>query len=322
MSIKRKYWSSIKDDKFYTLTKDEQINFLHSHGLYIEYNVFSSSELIIKKGVLHLPKYSKEIKPSEDLINVFYEFVIEKYQYEIDKYFYLFFKEFNDVVFGKELILQKNFAVENFKTIYDDLNLKFDLLRKETSENNIENILQSDRFQILYGVRNGMKSKLAAFESLIAYLGGNEKYFDSSKFYETDDFQIVLKFEKYLKVLVSLNDRYQIIEDDYFNNTGKLKARYELYKGIFSTFEVFNFTDNYIKKLNENKPSKIDSLHQALTELDLISKSKKAFMDFIITEYKIPVIKIRNYPRDVNRDHDFRVKKIKEDLLNLPAEKS
>ncbi len=168
-------------------------------------------------------------------------------------------------------------------------------------------------------MRSGMCSALASYESLIAYLNGQEDYFKSDKFLEDETFLKMLNFERQLKILISLNDRYQFIENIVFSKLGKLKDTYKVYKNIFSSFDIFQFTNNFIEELTENKPSNIDSLHQALLELNLISPKKEPFINYVNTAHNIPITKVRNYARDVNRSHDFRLLKIKEDLKELTS---
>jgi hypothetical protein len=127
----------------------------------------------------------------------------------------------------------------------------------------------------------------------------------------------MLNFESQLKVLISLNDRYQFIDDIVFSKIGQLKDRYKRYQNLFVSFEAYYFTYNFIEELTEQKPSNIDSLHQALLELNLIASKKESFIIYVNEEHAIPITKIRHYQRDINRTHDFRLQKIKENLKGL-----
>ncbi|QNM84574.1 hypothetical protein H9W90_10550 [Polaribacter pectinis] len=322
MHRKSKFWSCIKKNTdFYDLTREQQIDALINGGVYVCYNSASSSsssKLIVKDNVLYLPDLSIKKKPSEDLLDEFYDYVLDISQSDIDTHFYLFFKNFNDSVFGMEFLEQKKVARELFIEIYDSVDVKgIDFLKKEFSKNGIENLKEYNRFLKLKSVRKAKCSALATDDSLISFLGGNEAYFKSSEFLEHNNFLSMLDFEKQLKVLISLNDRYQFTEDVVFSKLGKLKDRYKKYQNTFSSFDVFRFTNNFIEELNENKPSNIDSLHQALLELNLIQAKKESFINYLNTEHNTPTTKLRNYARDVNRSHDFRVLKIKEQLKEL-----
>lgn len=316
----RKFWSCIKKDTdFYSLTKEQQIEILLKGGLYASIDVASSPELNIKDGVLYLPDIRVEQEPVQELKDEFYAYILEIFKVDIDNYFYLFFKDFNDVVFGMEHIEQKAIALKAFKEIYDNVDIKVDFQNKEISKNGIENSTQINRFLKLKGMRSGMCSTLAKYESLIAYLSGNKDYFISDKFKEDEIFLSMLDFERQLKVILSLNDRYQFEEDIAFSKLGKLKDAYKLYQNLFSSFDVFRYTNNFIEELTENKPSNIDSLHQSLLELNLILPKKESFINYVNREHNIPITKVRNYARDINRFHDFRLQKIKEDLKELTS---
>ncbi|MFK8061105.1 MAG: hypothetical protein AB8B78_13575 [Polaribacter sp.] len=321
MQKERKYWSCIKKNtNFYDLPKESQIDILVKSGVYIAVNVASSPKLNVKKGVLYLPDLNSENKPSQELKSEFYEYILEIYQADIDNYFYIFFKDFNDRVYGMEQLEQKAIAREIFREIYNIVDISVSFLKKEISKNGVENLMELNRFQKLKALRSGLCSTLATYETLIAYLGGNEDYFKSTEFLEDEAFKKTVTFEGYLKVLISLNDRYQFEEDAVFSKLGILKETYKRYENIFVNFDVYQFTHNFIENLEENKPSNIDSLHQALLELNLISNIKETFINYINIEHKIPITKVRNYARDVNRLHDFRVKKFLEKLKNLTSE--
>tara|TARA_R110002126_G_scaffold291587_2_gene453984 strand:+ start:1366 stop:2241 length:876 start_codon:yes stop_codon:yes gene_type:complete len=283
MEKKRKYWSCIKKNTdFYDLPKEKQLDILVEGGVYVSMTVASSPELNVKNGVLHLPNLSKENQPSEELKDEFYEYVLEIYQIDIDNYFYLFFKDFNDRIFGMEHQDQKVIALDLFREIYDSVNIKVDFIKSEVSKNGIENAKEFNRFLKLKAMRSGICSTIANYENLIPYLSGDEVYFKSSKFKEEETFLKMLNFESQLKVLVSLNDRYQFIEDIAFSKLAKLKDVYKLYRNLFVSFDVFRFTNNFIEKLIENHPSNIDSLHQSLLELNLISPKKEDFINYVI----------------------------------------
>jgi hypothetical protein len=319
MQQKRRYWSCIKKDTdFYTLSKEQQIAILLNSGVYTSNKVASSPTLDIKDGVLYLPDISTEKLPTEDFKDEFYKYLLEIYKRDIDKYFYLFFIDFNDRVFGMEHISQKNLALEVFRDIYDKVDIKnINFPKIETSKNGIENVKEFNRFEKLKGIRSGFSSRLATFESLLAYLGGKKAYFTTDTFKEDETVLAMLDFESQLKVLISLNDRYQFIDDIVFSKIGKLKDQYKRYQNLFVSFEVFYFSYNFIEELTEYKPSNIDSLHQALLELNLIAPKKESFIIYVNEEHTIPITKVRHYERDVNRTHDFRLRKIKENLEQL-----
>ena len=304
--------------RFFTLSKEQQIDILLTSGVYTSNNVASSPTLDIRDGIMYLPNIRTEKLPSEAFKDEFYEYLLEIHKRVIDKYFFLFFIDFNYRVFGMEQISQKNLALDIFRDIYDKVNIKnINFPKIEISKNGIENVKEFNRFQKLKGIRSGFSASLATFESLLAYLGDKEAYFTSDTFKEDKTVLAMLNFESQLKVLISLNDRYQFIDDIVFSKLGKLRDRYKHYQNLFVSFEAYYFTHNFIEELTEQKPSNIDSLHQALLELNLIASKKESFIIYVNEEHSIPITKIRHYQRDTNRTHDFRLQKIKENLKEL-----
>ena len=257
--------------------------------------------------------------PSPELVEEFYNYILGLYKDEIDTCFYVFFKDFNDKLYGMEHREQRTIALKMFKMAYDTIDVKdIDFIDKETSING--NIKPYNRFEKLQGLRRAKKTSIAKYESLVAYLNGDEDYFKTTKFLEDETSENISTFESYLKVLISLNDRYQFEENVVFSKLGLLKEAYKKYQNVFVSFDVFQFTHNLIENLEENKPSNIDSIHQALLELNLISNKKEPFINCINIEHKLPITKVRNYARDTNRNHDFRVRKFKEMLKKFTQE--
>lgn len=277
MQKKRKYWSCIKKNTdFYELTREKQIEALINGGVYFSTPVASSPKLIVKDNVLYLPDLSTENLPTEDLKDEFYEYILNLCQGDIDNYFYIFFKNFNDSIFGMEFLEQKKIARELFKEIYNKIDVKsVDFINLKTSNNGIENVEQYNRFSKLKGFRRSKCSILATVESLISFLGGNEAYFKSVEFLEHKNFLTMLYFEKQLKVLISLNDRFQLFEDIVFTKLGRLKDVYMLYENLFINFDVFVWVEDMINSFRDDKAANIESLYQSLLDLDLVSGTKK-----------------------------------------------
>lgn len=319
MKGKKQYKSCLANTDIEKLTKEEQIELLVEKEIFTVMKVFSfkTEELDLKKG--NHRSYGKlENRLSDELIEEFYIYLQGLYKDDIDTFFYLFFKDFNDKVYGMHHSEQRIIALEMFKAVYDSINVTdISFIHKETSVNGIENIVQENRFQRLKGFRSGKKTHIAKYESIIAYLIGNEDYFRTSKFMQDEVSESFLTFERFLKILISLNDRYDFEDDFVFSKLGVLKETFQKYQNIFVNFDAFIFTNNFIENLQQNKPSSIDSLHQALIESNLISSKKESFIIYVNTEHEIPITKVRNYARDINRSHDFRLKKIKKELGNI-----
>lgn len=312
----------LKDRGFEKLSKDKQLQILVDLGLYESY---TSLELKTE-NFLDLSKLNEintcktYINPTYSLRHEFYMFFIGINLTRIDKDFLFFSRDYEDEVYGMEYKDQRKIGLKYFKDNYRRITPKdISLGYRTISRTGVEGVEMINRFEFLKGSREALKTNLATDENLKAYLIGNREYFESKEFISQEIYNKVLDFESTLKILLSLNSVYQFEEDATYSNQGILKERYNKYKNVFLNFEVFSWTQKKIQSFIDNKPSQIDSLHQALLELLLISERKKNFIDYVNQEYNMSITKIRHYGRGENLSHDFRIKKIKEELQDLTS---
>ncbi len=323
MRRKEDNFGVLKDLAFKKLTKQEQLEILVERNLY---QVFTSIGLnstnVIKLDEIKEVTQKRELSPTYAIREQFYNFFTSTFQFEIDKDFFFFSKGLEDEIFGMDYVDQRKIALKHFKEKFLKVTPKdFALAYKTTSENGLERVKMLNLFKVLKGARTAMNSNLGTQQNIIKFLIGDERYFQSAEFQGQEFFKKALHFETGLKILLSLNDTYQFEEDAEFSNLGVLKERYKVYNNVFIDFEIFRWTHKKIKSFIDNKPSNIDSLHQALLESSLISEKKKTFIDYINQEHKMSITKIRHYARDTNPSHDFRLRKFKEEIQDLTSKK-
>lgn len=264
------------------------------------------------------------IKPSNDLVYSFYEFLKTTFSIEIERPFLNYFSEFEETVFGLDIPSQRAIAIKDFKNYYNKVKgLKGNLLRKEKSDNGIEQVTPINRFDFLKGRQLAIKNQVANIEKgyLNAYLEGDKSFFKKDTLLKLKDFKDLIEFESVLKILISLNGKFEFEEDYQFSELGLLKELFEMYTHIFHKKEVFIYAHKKIQSFNKNKPTNIGSLYDALIHFGLIDRNKANFIKYVAIEHKIKLSSIKYFERGQNLEHDLRVKKIKQELLKYAEEK-
>lgn len=298
-------------DKLTTL--EQQLGFLIENELF--YKVHSYQLDIHEKDTQNPPYIETNFKPTEKLVNSFYDYIKKEFSADIDIHFLMFFKKFNDEIYGLEENEQRKIALKEFKRLYDEIKvLDSSLLWKKKSENGIENVVSMNRFQFLKARQKGQKTQLANTDNIFEFLNGNEVFFKDAFQEVKSDFKAFVDFESTLKILISLNDLYQFEEDLQFSELGQLKLIYEKYTTVFISFKVFCYAHKKIQSFRASKKAHIGSLYDVLLDLQLIQRNKNRFTDYINLEHGIQLSKIKTYQEGENWQHDSRVKNYKEEL--------
>jgi len=312
------YFGSIDINKFNALQKEAQTQYLISRKMFKIINSYPvdgiDSKLVLQKITM-----SQKLKPCQDVLRAYYDFVLGQYDFEITNRFVNFFNDFNDKIYGLEIIEQKKIGLHYFNELYAQVDIKAaQFIRKEISGTGVIQVKNMNRFQYLKYRQDAIKENIATLDNVIEYLFGNKAYFNMDLLGNDTYINKAVEFEYILKVLVSLNDRYNFEDDLFFSDKGVLKSMFEKHTNIFYDFEVFVFVD---KKIKDLKPSQIDSLYEALLQLDLIGGKKSDFIDYLNQEHGNKTKKIRKYDLQINREHDFRVKSFKRELQKFSTEK-
>ena len=309
-----KYFGFLDKEEFTTWEKKKQVDYLSSEkACYWSKIVKVSMNENVLFGDLNEAKLV--FKPSNETIEKFHEFILTKYDLLISNSFITFFRDFNNSVFGLDKEEQKRVALKRFNIIYKKVDVsQFEIIERKKELGIIEDIKNSSHFQKLHQIRSAKRIELCPLPIAMEYFYGNELFFDSETFKNLDLFKEVISFETDLKILVNLNNRYQFEDDYYFSESGTLRNLHKKYDHIFLTFETFKWTHKSISNFKEIIPSQIDSLYQALLDLELIAKHKSNFQNYIISEQNIERCKIRSIEKGINFDHDDRVQIFTRDL--------
>jgi hypothetical protein len=312
------YFGCLNEEMFSAKSTKEQDEILLSSELF-ESGTSFSGDFIGKTLVLDASGIKEYISPSKSLLNDCYEFILVRYKEYIENPFFTFFMEFEKEIYGLESIKQKRIALQHFNERYTDLKMKADnFARINKSDSGIKTVQNFARTKQLFYARIQHMKEVCDKELVLQYLYGNLSFFDYELMNNHDGVNEAIFFESQLKILISLNDRYEFEVDEYFTESGILLKLFSQYDDIFIEFPVFRYVHKKIKSIKSNEKAEIESLFVALIEKGkiLIRKPSK-FNKYLQNEFGITAIRLRDYSSNPSDAHENRVKVFKRDLEGL-----
>lgn len=297
-------------------------NLLLKDGLF--FRSFEGRSTGFKDGILDITMNTEVIvvKPDVELVDEFYEYIMDIYKYEIAKEKLFFFKMFNETIFGLDFNQQKSIALKYFKQIYDDIYL--DLITpfiEQRSDNGVVHNYSYSKLQMLSYQYSAFKYNTISRTNLNQYLQGNADFFEKESFSEKFDLSAEISFETKLQIVIELNDRFKFEEDLYFTQIRFDKKKFKEYGHIFKTLQAYQFSNIKIKSFTEDHKARIESLYEVLSLNELINDHKENFMMFLKNEYNLDISKIINYKDKVNFLHSERVALFLSEWTTLTSKK-
>ena len=277
----KKYFGIIDSKEINHLSVEQQLDFMLENELFYISNSFSIDITACETNAkTDTPKI--DLKPTQELVNAYYDYLKEKLSRNIDQQFLLFFSDFNDRIYGLGNKEQQKIALKLFNKLYKKTKvLEASFVKREKDNNGLEHVKNMNRFDFLKGRQNGQKQQLATTENILQFLNGNDTYFNSEQFNNEFNTKQFVTFEANLKILVSLNGQYHFEEDLQFTDLGQLKKVYQKHEDIFKTFEVFVYTHKKIQSFKKAKMAHITSLYDALFEMKLIHHKDTEFLNYL-----------------------------------------
>lgn len=304
------YFGILKDKKLDTLSVKELAGVLLEKKLFYISNTLNGEIVEGKMRFDMRGPLTKTLLPEVDLVNSLYDYLKQILRVEIDAPFLKYFSEFDENSFGLEPLDKKKIAIKDFKVFYGKVKgLEGDLIERRKSENGIEHVTVMNRFLFLKGRQNAIKGEVASTEKeyVFEYLNGNENYFEKDPLIKMGEIKEIVEFESSLKILTALNDQFKFEEDLQFNNLGLLKDLFPKYHHVFRSFDVFVYTHKKIQSFTSKKPSNIDSLYIALSDLKCIKHHKTDFLKYVNQEHQMKLTKINSYAKETNLKHKERL---------------
>ena len=297
----------IFDQKTQELSDIELENLMLKNGL-LEKKLIGTATGIENNILNFTVSNTIHIKPSKELVQEYYKFIIDLYRSEILEIKLPFFKIFNDEIYGLDPKEQKKIALDYFKqiynTIYKDVITIYD---QRISSDGIVHTHNFNKLKMLHYQLEAYKINLSDTRSTLCYLTGDRKTYIESNFIENKTVAEILEFEAWKQIIVELNSRYEFEDDYYFTNRKNDRAKFKEYDHIFKSLESYQFTDRKIKSFEKDKKAHIESLYQVLNEQKIINSHKENFMLFLKTEYDIHITKIISSKEKANYLNDERV---------------
>jgi len=311
----KQYFGILNNDMVNDFSVQEQFDFVIENELFYVSHLYSLDNQ--EAGTPHT-----ELKPTQAVVNAFYDYLKQLFSREIDLPFLHFFNDFNESNYGLDNAAQRKIALGHFNERYKKIKvLEAGFVKREKDDNGIEQVKNMNRFDFLKGRQNGQKQQLATTENALQFLNGNATYFNSEQFNNDPNTKQFIEFETNLKILVSLNGQHKFEEDFHFTDLAKLKNLFEKYGDTFKSFEVFIYTHKKIHSFTEAKMANITSLFDALIEVKLVHNSKTNFLNYVNMEHQMELTKLKFYEPEQNRQHDQRVKQFKIELQAYSTEK-
>jgi hypothetical protein len=315
-----KYFGTF-DPKTLELSDIEIENLMLDYGL-LEKKLIGTATNIENNILKFTVSNTIHIKPSKELVEEYYKFIIDLYSSEILEIKLPFFKIFNDEIYGLDPKEQKKIALDYFKQIYNTIYKDvITIYNQRISSDGIVHTHNFNKLKMLHYQLEAYKINLSDTRSTLCYLTGDRKTYIDSNFIENKTVAEVLKFEAWKQIIVELNSRYGFEDDYYFNNKFKDDINFLKHKKIFKTLESYQFTNTKIKSFKDDEKAKSVSLYQAIIDLNLITDNKAEFKKFMKTEYDFSPSEIVTYEKDENRTHDKRVAQFKDDWKLFDVQK-
>lgn len=297
----------IFDQKTQELSDIELENLMLDNGL-LEKKLIGTATSIENNILNFTVSNTIHIKPSKELVQEYYKFIIDLYRSEILEIKLPFFKIFNDEIYGLDPKEQKKIALDYFKEIYNAIYKDvITIYKQRISSDGIVHTHNFNKLKMLHYQLEAYKINLSDTRSTLCYLTGDRKTYIDSNFIENKTVAEVLEFEAWKQIIVELNSRYEFEDDYYFTNRKNDSAKFKEYEHIFKSLESYQFTDRKIKSFEKDKKAHIESLYQVLKEQKIINSHKENFMLFLKTEYEIHITKIISSKEKVNYLNDERV---------------
>jgi hypothetical protein len=222
-----------------------------------------------------------------------YNYILERYISYLKVFPLKFFIAFKDSTFGLDTEEARKIALDEFNIIYNNLD--------------IEPISLKDRFELLHLERKYYISEISEEREIaLAYLTGDEDFFNVALYESNQSLQGILSFEGSLEILLELNKKYNFETDIYFDENAVLFEKFKNIKCSSITFEVFKFINYQIKTLKKSKRSELVSLYFFLKKIELFSETEKKFRE-MINDHFLPISAELKLADSTNKNHIKRM---------------
>lgn len=296
-----KYFGFLESSSFSTLSTGKQLELLRNHNLFkpvftIKTKFKSNSNTPGMRSAL-LPLTPENIKftPIEDVVKELYDYTRNRYASYWMAYPLSQLSQFKMEIFGLSEAQAKKNARKKFNYLFKSK------IGKDSG-------ITMDGFKYLYDTKKNLINKLSLkYEMITEFLMGNDDFFNDKLYENCTIIHELTEFESTLKILLDLNETYNLAHDSYFNQD-ELQNIFEEFKVDFKhNYRAFKFVHSTIEQFSENIPSHVESLYEFMVDKHLWNGKKSGFQKYLIVVHNLQIAKIRNYTNIINDEHTARV---------------
>jgi hypothetical protein len=248
------------------------------------------------------------------IINYFYnsftvfDFLKKHYKNGIGGDLALFNRDFDVETFGLTPQEKRKRGLYYFKKYFE---LAIGDRQIGMKRNSDGEVVAEKRFKTLQASRMDHINQLRNINNIVLYyLFGSLNRFDV-KFYESNQLiQSIFRFENYLSILISLNNKFKFEEEKYFTPKSIAQEIYENYEEHFDSVKQLDFIEQELKIGNNQKHGYVVSLYFYFKkELKSAFPSAVLFQKIINNDFYLNIGRIKlSDPQ--NENHVLRLKEI------------
>ncbi|WP_411767825.1 hypothetical protein [Winogradskyella sp. A3E31] len=286
------------------------VDMLIDKGAYVRKKVISLNENKVKDS----------LESSRDMKESIFKFIVSTYINLIDSKIYNRACPLESKCYGLTSKKQKQIALNEFNSIYNELELdSINLTKKTKSESGIMRYGATSKLKIIKYALEGEKSNISNNQELVfEYLTGNKEYFDFNLLKEDQTLSRFLDRYSKFQFLIQLNDTYKFEPDWYFSTDAKIREAHKKYSEIIPNEIIFIHTYRKISQFKTDKIASTNSLYCTLFNLGYLDDSShKLFKKFILAEFNISISKILNPDSHINDSHQQRISKFSKEFEDL-----
>ncbi|WMI64083.1 hypothetical protein RBH94_08365 [Aestuariibaculum sp. YM273] len=309
--MKSKYFGVINETEFLDWESDIQEEYLIKNDLFEAFSVFGLNpqpdevELGRFKDLKKVDNFIREMYPKDDVLNDFYQFILEIYRAGIDGDYISFSIGFDNLTFQKSQKEKRVFALKEFERIFDEIcPMEYRYFVKNDSGSGLTFGL--DRFKSLHRTQEYIIINLRSeAELILPFLLGDRQFFNRELYSTNEVILKICNFEKGLKILIALNEEFQFEKDTVFCPKSLAELLFDAYEGNVSK-EVVKFIDQSILEVDEKIPSFVCSLMMFLNQKQLLNLKEEVFRSGINQVYDLKLSKIK-LSNPSNKKHEERI---------------
>lgn len=312
--MESKYFGSIDEKVFMALDSEQRERYLFEKDLLIQ-TISSSNSLkteelgvLLAKGFLSEANFKYMFK--HELAKIVFDFLKTHYEAGIGGDLTLFNRDFDIETFGLSEQEKRKRALHHFNTYFELAigDRQIGMERSSDGETTAEK-----RFKTLKATQSDFIYELQNINDIVLfYLFGSIDRFDVN-FYESNALiQSIFRFENYLSILISLNNKFKFEDENYYSSKSTAQWIYKKHKVHFDSIKQLEFIEQELEIQKNRKHAYIVSLHFYFKkELKSTFPSAVLFQKIINDNFYLDIGKIK-LSDPLNENHALRMKEIEE----------